>query len=346
MLASPASASHRPLRLEWLDAIRGISCLAVVIYHYTTRFHELYGHDFYVPQFLHAGAVGVLVFFIVSGFVISLTLERGGSVFSFIYNRFSRLYPAYWVAIVLTYTVVSIAGLPGREVGFGEFVVNFTMLQEFFRVPHVDGAYWTLTVELIFYFWIVLLWRCRLILHAPYILVIISLATIACSHLDRTPTITAIARLLLLDYGIYFFSGVVFYQLWSSRYRRPGFAIASIAVAIAAITGQGRDATQYAVILAAYASFFAISLNAPSINPPRALTWLGGLTYSLYLVHQNIGYVLIRALNSHIGGFAAVAAALGVCVCLAVLLQKLVENPALHWLRMRRSHLRKRAQLD
>ena len=82
-------------RVLELDALRGLAALAVVFYHYTTRFDQLFGHTFPLPWSVSWGHYGVDLFFMLSGFVILMTLERTSDSWKFAWGRFSRLYPAY-----------------------------------------------------------------------------------------------------------------------------------------------------------------------------------------------------------------------------------------------------------
>jgi peptidoglycan/LPS O-acetylase OafA/YrhL len=95
-------------RLFELDVLRGIAALGVVMYHYTTHYDELYGHSQKVLIYFPFGQYGVELFFIISGFVIFMSLERTKSSLDFIVGRFSRLYPAYWTAVILTFTIVTV----------------------------------------------------------------------------------------------------------------------------------------------------------------------------------------------------------------------------------------------
>ena len=146
-------------RLAQLDALRGIAALAVVLFHYTTRYDQLFGHAQAPLVAFPQGWLGVNLFFMISGFVIFMTLARTARPMDFVVSRFSRLYPAYWGAIVLTFALTHAIGLPGKTVGWDVLAVNVTMVQGFFGVPHVDGVYWTLEVELLFYAWALLSFR-------------------------------------------------------------------------------------------------------------------------------------------------------------------------------------------
>lgn len=144
-------------RLNELDGLRGIAALIVVFYHYITRYDQLYGHSFNVPVLFELGRFGVHLFFIISGFVIYWSISKIENPLDFIWSRFSRLYPPFWVALILTFLIVSILSLPNREVGSSTFILNFLMFHEYLGIKHVDGVYWTLTIELSFYFWILII---------------------------------------------------------------------------------------------------------------------------------------------------------------------------------------------
>lgn len=145
-------------RLWVLDGLRGLAALAVVAYHYLNRGPNLYHELGPSHAWIMWGQYGVQLFFIISGFVI-FDSARESTTWRFSANRVIRLYPAYWLAVILTFTVVTSFGLPGRETTLPVALFNLTMLPGFFGIPYVDGAYWTLAVELTFYVAIALLAR-------------------------------------------------------------------------------------------------------------------------------------------------------------------------------------------
>jgi peptidoglycan/LPS O-acetylase OafA/YrhL len=71
----------------------------------------------------------VNLFFIVSGYVIFMTLHRTREPMDFVVSRFSRLFPAYWAAVVLTFLVTTLLGLPGKQVAVAQALVNLLALR-------------------------------------------------------------------------------------------------------------------------------------------------------------------------------------------------------------------------
>jgi peptidoglycan/LPS O-acetylase OafA/YrhL len=131
-------------RLLYLDTIRGIAALSVVFSHFAERtpLHKLALFDFFTP-----GQFGVVIFFILSGYVIPFSFKRG--LRDFAISRFFRLYPAYWVSVALA-VICSVAFLDIKP-GLSTVAANLTMVQKLLGFPDLFGVYWTLLVELAFY---------------------------------------------------------------------------------------------------------------------------------------------------------------------------------------------------
>ena len=86
-------------------------------------------------------------FFVISGAVILLTVERTKSAWDFAVGRIARLYPAYWASVAFCGAYY----LATSDIGLGRVLLNFTMLQKFFGVVGIIPVYWTLAYELSFY---------------------------------------------------------------------------------------------------------------------------------------------------------------------------------------------------
>ena len=100
-------------RLECVDSLRGIAATAVMLFHYTTRYDQLFVQQQSLGFDVPWGYPGVNLFFMISGFAIFMTLDKTRRPMDFVVSRFSRLFPSYWSAVLLTFFVVSACGLPG-----------------------------------------------------------------------------------------------------------------------------------------------------------------------------------------------------------------------------------------
>ncbi|WP_246075405.1 acyltransferase family protein [Nonomuraea terrae] len=145
-IAAPQSVMSAP-RLAWLDALRGIGALAVVVEHIL---------PWYLPSlrfyWFNPGVYGILVFFLVSGYIIPASLERHGDVRAFWISRFFRLYPLYLAVIAL---VLALAWwVPVREAvprDGSAVAAHATMLLDVVSVGGVADTMWTLSYEMVFY---------------------------------------------------------------------------------------------------------------------------------------------------------------------------------------------------
>ena len=130
------------MRIKELDAYRGLAALSVVLYHYTT----IYAKDFGVESdaYFSYGWLGVPFFFILSGFVITLTVERCKTGWEFLKKRFLRLYPTYWICMLITLAVIGFTKSQSVHPMFDrplvDILMNFTMFHQLFKFHHVDGA--------------------------------------------------------------------------------------------------------------------------------------------------------------------------------------------------------------
>jgi peptidoglycan/LPS O-acetylase OafA/YrhL len=323
-------------RIADLDALRGLAALAVVLFHYTTRYGELYGHEGALPFAVPWGHFGVQLFFGISGFVIFMTLERTRTLADFAVSRFSRLYPAYWAAMLLTGATVFVAGMNELALSPSAFAANATMLQSFASLPSVDGVYWTLSVELAFYVAMALLWRLRLLGRIePLLLFWMSLHWVwrfAPDLLGIEPS-WLLGAVLLQQHIPFFAIGIAAYRLRAGADRRwPAAVIAAALATVAACDGLVE--VEVAAITAA--TLLAVALLG--LPPLRfaPFVWLGAISYSLYLLHQYIGFALLgRSEAAGLSPGPAILVTLAAILLIASAVTLTVERPALNAIRRR-----------
>jgi peptidoglycan/LPS O-acetylase OafA/YrhL len=170
------------------------------------------------------GYLGVELFFLISGYVI-LHSAQGKTLGQFFVSRVRRLYPAYWVACTLCFVAVrlfrpaygAVGWSPIFDVSLRTYCYNLTMLQTFFGVPNVDGAYWTLAVEITFYFLVSLLLAFGWLKHLVPVLV----GWLGyCTLVDPTESAGAFGWLLFPRYAPFFIAGMLFYLLQTRQAER------------------------------------------------------------------------------------------------------------------------------
>lgn len=324
-------------RLTELDALRGIGALCVLVFHYSTRFHELFPQAAHVPFSFPGGNYRVLLFFTISGFAIFFTLDRIATVADFIVNRFARLYPAYIVAMLMTLGIEYLAQATQLLVGPFAILANLTMLQGFAFIPEVDGAYWTLTVEIAFYVCMIAIWKfAGLRRLEPVLAAWLMIRWLYWAWPDMPERII---MLLVLRYTPFFVLGMLAYRLWRGQ-RSLGQQAPYAALALTSVaTMETWDVTLVAcALLAAFLALIHGHLRFIAIRP---LVWLGGISYSFYLIHQHVGFVvMLECARAGYSPWIGFAAAFLVALTLGTAINRVVEQPAgeaiLAWWKRRR----------
>jgi len=317
-------------RIPELDSLRGIAALAVVFFHYFYNYNKHYGHNFYVSDLFDIGQTGVHLFFIISGFVIYWTLTRSENILQFIWSRFSRLYPVYWAAVIISFTFTTLMGPADRSVGTTDAFINLTMFHEYIGIAHVDRVYWTLSIELAFY----ILVGCALFLgltkHTTKICVLWLILAFGTRALNIN--LGLLHKALILNWCHLFIAGIIFFQLWSGALNiKFALPVLLLSLAIAYLANNGLNCL---VVIAFYVIFPLAIFGKIKLLNQKVLVWLGTISYSLYLIHQNIGYGIIQKCYSmNIPASISITGSIILSLIIAHLLSTYVEKPSMKKLR-------------
>jgi peptidoglycan/LPS O-acetylase OafA/YrhL len=316
--AAPAAVSSQ--RFGYIDTLRGLACLLVVYLH---SVQWLSGTPFPVDAWSQAvlrwstetidpGKIGVLIFFIISGYVVpfSLLRPRAAPVRDFVISRFFRLYPIYWLSLavgaLVVYAFLGIATDPRK------LLANLTMLQSLLGEPHVLRIYWSLQVELIFYALCVVMFVLggMRYLWAPGLMalgfLIVAVAAAVLRHALESPLPVGLPLALSLMFFGFAVRQYVSHESETLRRHLNGLlglyivtlpAICYVAYAVVEPEYGTWTAYLWSYYLAIAVFWVVVLVRRVS---SEASAWIGRISYSVYLFHliclHVIGYYLIQLL--------------------------------------------------
>jgi peptidoglycan/LPS O-acetylase OafA/YrhL len=329
-----------PERYPELDYLRGVACLLVVVFHFLSRGPKANwtgGASFpLLESVAHFGFFGVHLFFMISGFVIYKSAV-GRTVKQFAIARFWRLYPAYWIAILVTTLFILVFNAKVFAVSLPHFLLNFTMLQEFVRAESVDGAYWSLEVELIFYVHIGLAIAFGYVSKLHWLVA----AMLSVSILNFFLKSGALNLFLIAQWAPYFAIGMLVSKIregdraWQTR---ALFVLAVLAACMRTFDDSMRIENReflpdLCVVLAIIVLFFVIVGKRRMMKESFASGVFGSLTYPLYLLHQNIGYIIMAAVVNYVGSSASFWIAFVSVVAMSVVVNEVIEKRLVKFIR-------------
>lgn len=379
-----------PSRLGWLDALRGVAALVVVFDHSSYSFMPEFRREL-MPEF-NTSRYGIMVFFLVSGYIIPASLERRGSIRTFWIGRVFRMYPL-WAAVVAAALAANLLGFAQIRDFDGQSattvaVAHLTLLQELLGTPNLLLVLWTLSYEMAFYLLVVALFTVGQHQRSAAVAVVLAalaavsaaagvtlsvsalsgrigtgllivLASIAmvvaiCCASSRSSVLRMCGGMLggVLALALVPFNGTV--PMWEglvilavmflgtaiyraengqSTWRWAAYtATVVVACAVASAYGhsEGAPFTRRGWIVAFLLAVltFGVGLALRRRRIPRWLTWLGTISYSVYLVHP----VLLAVSDGTIGrwrqdNFMLGAAFYAVLLPLCVLTYRYIEAP-------------------
>ncbi len=299
-----------------IDYLRGLAAFMVCVCHYR---HTL-------PDNLAAiakhGEIGVQIFFVISGFIIPYSMEKGGYQLvdfgRFWFKRLVRLQPTFLAALLFTFLLSRTSshfksGAP--DFSFSDLATSAVYL----RVPSENPVIWTLIVELKYYLFISLLF--------PLLF--------SRNHTIRRLSFSgclALATWLIpyaetLRHAPCFFLGFAACYLRTGRSSPRESLILSVLVIAAAFTGSSIPQISTGVLTS------VAILYLPTIHWKLG-AFFGAISYSLYLVHFPLGVKIVNASLPHFTGSAhwvLMPVTIAICSATAYVLFKLVEEPSARW---------------
>lgn len=305
-------------RLAGIDGLRGVATLAVVIFHYDAFAFGAHPQQVWTWY----GLMGVELFFVISGFVILMTIERTESIWGFAVRRFARLYPLYLVALLFAIPY-GLYLVEGRT--WVNLAVSLTLLQRFFGLPEVNIPNWTLGVEVWFYCLVAIVSAARL-LRWVIPLCLLWLGIMLWYRMTGTDNVFVVRQ-----FGHFFISGIALYRLYRGDKSLLTFATLALAVAYSALGRPGDvDGPAYLLGHVLFVAGMAVAIwRSTSILSSRPLVYLGGISYGVYLLNAAVG-MYVKATTDFFGlpAWTFIPPACALTLGLSIIARKWIELPA------------------
>lgn len=272
----------------------------IVIFHYTSRYNELF-KETYPLEFENGGIIGVTFFFIISGYFFYSGILKNKTynlidVGKFCINKYWRLYPAYLLSITLIFLVYQFVDLTGRECSLKDFLVNSFFIYHPYS-SYVDSAHWFISHLIKFQFLSSLFLLIRPSIRRDFILLfeLFIFCLLICSSFLDNPFVQKLINIFSPDCFLKFLVGYNFYMIVSHPWKKqiPHLLLGLLIIGYYSLTIHWFFILTYAAIT------FLILQNKyiPNCSNNNPLVIVGQYSFAWYLIHQNIGFVIINKLN-------------------------------------------------
>lgn len=355
------SAARPTSRLEFISWLRGVACISVVAVHYfgvyfsglQASFSQILPGSHTMPKvvgtlltFIEAshislGATGVGIFFLITGFVTTMSLQRDNRV-SFLLKRLIRIWPVYIAGTAVLYIVSRLytawAGT-AMPAGVKGFLIQASLIRDFLWVPSVDGIGWTLEVQVKIYVVLFLLSKLRLLdkwkvmagLSLLGALFVAAVQPYLGTWLQTNMRLYVTAYVLSTSavYVIFSFIGAAFCNLftgkWDLRESAAAVAVCAYAFYLSSVSTNSPLTSYYFAAAAIFAIAYVIR---DQIRTGRVMAFISKISFSLYIVHALNGFYLLSVLDHMgVGFYPAVMVTITAAVGLAYVLYIAVERP-------------------
>lgn len=337
------AASGRGRILE-LDALRALAAINLMLFHFTHVYSVKYGYTSDLGFEFPYGKYGVELFFMLSGLVNAMTLLKKREPNDFLASRFIRIVPSFLLVISLNLLLLFAAPIYGTvHVTPDQVAANMTIMPNLFGYECLEPVTWTLQVELLFYV-ILLSFFISGALEKPLVPLMWYLALCVAGTIYLEQYAAAYGTVhwgvtqwfhdaMLLRYFPLFAIGIFIQQMrftdkpvWTSWL---GIAVSAVVFHMIDNHGHNPLATVLMVGLLIASAYQKVALFRL-----RPLVFISSISYSLYLLHNNLGSVYIYHMN-HLGipPLWCFISALVFTVLISSVATYWLERPVSNWLR-------------
>lgn len=324
--------ASKPNQVPVINTLRAIAALMVCVFHFS--WHRdvtglLYDDENLVRFYGWQGHIGVYVFFVISGFVIPLSMWYSRyhiiNFFRFVAKRMVRLHPPFVLTLVIMGIMAICFAIKDGEpilTDWSRIVHNFFLTAKFFDEDWYQDVYWTLAIEFQYYLLIGLLFP-LFVLKRKWISILLFIPFILSAHLFDHIT----GKHVIFYHAPVFAMGIALFLYHIERINGL-FLVLIIAGCMIDIRYEISPEVAVACSITAYA-IAALNWNNKMFN------FLGKISYSLYLIHGLTGGQFLYFTARYADGFWSqtflLIAALGVSIFFSWIFYRVIEEPSIKW---------------
>ena len=307
-------------RIVELDVLRALAAINLVLFHFTHVYSVKYGYSSDLGFDFVYGKYGVSMFFMLSGFVNALTILRKRQPKEFIASRIIRIIPSYYLVIGMNLVLLTMLPMSGFYPMYtGEQVAaNLTIVPALFGQECMEPVTWTLQIEVLFYGLILLMFiggalRKPLAMMFWYLglcmagIWSIEYLTAIDANASVIAGLTFFRKIMILDYMPLFFIGMLTHQIWNQSGSLKWNLVGITAAAIVFHVIDRHDYNPAATLLMIGTLFLSAYGKLPFLRR-KPLVFISTISYSLYLLHNNLGCAFIYRMQQM--GFSPIASML------------------------------------
>ncbi|WP_225999221.1 acyltransferase family protein [Paenibacillus sp. BJ-4] len=298
-------------KLQFVDTLRALAIIGVLLVHVSQHVDGING---WIQKGLSMGAKGVALFYLASAFTLFLSLSRRSGdrrerISAYLIRRFFRIAPLYYVMLGI-YLIVNGTGprfwLGDQE---GITVANIAAHVLFLNglnpywINSIIGVEWSIAVECMFYLFVPLLFKLiRSVRHAAWFVMIVLVLSFGLNTwFAQYPWISDHS---LWGHYLYlwfpnqlpvFGLGILLFFIWKNERHwksidRVSGGLLLVSVLFAFFTGMTDYLIGAGLLLGAYALYHW----QPMWLLNRVWSWIGRLSYSMYLTHMLVLGLIIQ----------------------------------------------------
>lgn len=309
------------MRITNIDILRGIAALSITFFHLTgnSNLSET------LKESGKYGYLGVEIFFVISGYIIPFSMQKMNYkrkyFFKLLLKRVVRIHPPYLVMLIMTLLLIYVTNIPLPT--YPSLLAHVFYLNDILSLEWISPIFWTLALEFQFYiliglFYSLLIDKSTFFSSLFIVFILLSSFILPSSFLPH--------------YFGFFALGIVLFRFQLGKTSILHFWMLNLTITLFILYNNGGLEGLIAILTVIFICYFP-ALKHSIVK--SCLVWLGTISYSLYLIHWEVGRGFI-AISRHIPIIAqqeGMRVLIGIIASLffAWLFYMLIEFPSVKW---------------